>query len=37
MRKKKEFREKNNALLDANMMYLSDELDEKETLNEKQK
>ena len=35
MKKKKEFREKNNALLDANMMYLSDELDEKETLNEK--
>jgi hypothetical protein len=28
MKKRKEFRVKNNALLDANMMYLSDELDE---------
>ena len=35
MKKKKEFRNKNNDLLDANMMYLSDELDEKDTLNEK--
>ena len=36
-RKKKEFRERNNALLDSNMMYLSDEMEDQETLNDKQK
>lgn len=36
-KKKKEFRERNNNLLEQSMMYLSDELEETDTLNEKQK
>jgi hypothetical protein len=36
-KKKREFREKNNVLLEQNMMYLSDELEETDTLSEKQK
>lgn len=34
-KKKREFREKNNNLLQQNLMYLSDELEETDTLNEK--
>jgi hypothetical protein len=36
-KKKREFRERNNNLLEQDMMYLSDELEETDTLNEKQK
>ena len=36
-KKKREFRERNNNLLQQSLMYLSDELEETDTLNEKQK
>jgi len=36
-KKKREFRERNNNLIEQSLMYLSDELEETDTLNEKQK
>jgi hypothetical protein len=34
-KKKREFRERNNNLIEQSLMYLSDELEETDTLNEK--